>query len=450
MNIPSTTQAGTASSCKTRSIDSRSGAGRAIPARLWPMLGLAAFLLCGGLPARATTFIYATFTDDTGPGMKLKIYTSTDAVNYTLLQNTGFPSGYLRDPSIMKWTDGKYYVAYTNPQTASCCGPENHFSIASSPDLKTWTAVTTVPAGVTGAVHVWAPEWYIEGGVARVIANIDTLNNDSDFKPYIYTAQNSALTLWSGPTDMNIGKNHIDTFMVKSGSTYHVFTKDETPRYIVHATSSSMTGPWTWVGTGNWAGWGSGLEGPTIVQLDNGTWRMYLDPQSAAGYRYADSSNLNTWSALVTLPGAGSAFRHGTAIRDTALPPPPAGSTYEAEYAPIAGTGAVYESIHAGYSGTGYVNLGATGCTVTFNNVNGNGGGTKSLGIRYALGATAARTVNLVVNGTTTTITFAPTGAWTTWVTMYVNITLNNNSTNTIQFATTGSDSGNIDEITVP
>jgi rhamnogalacturonan endolyase len=129
--------------------------------------------------------------------------------------------------------------------------------------------------------------------------------------------------------------------------------------------------------------------------------------------------------------------------------PPPTADTYQAENAVLAG-GTVSESTNAGYHGTGYANFSTTGGTCTFNNVDGNGGGAKVLTIRFANGGTAARTGNLTVNGTTTPITFATTGAWTTWVTMTVNITLNNNSSNTIQFASTGNDLGNIDEITVP
>jgi rhamnogalacturonan endolyase len=129
--------------------------------------------------------------------------------------------------------------------------------------------------------------------------------------------------------------------------------------------------------------------------------------------------------------------------------PPPTGDTYQAENAVLAG-GTVVESTNAGYHGTGYANSSSSGGTITFNGVDGNGGGAKSLTIRFANGGTAARTGNLIVNGTTTPITFATTGAWTTWVTMNVNITLNNNTSNTIQFATTGNDLGNIDEITVP
>ena len=35
---------------------------------------------------------------------------------------------------------------------------------------------------------------------------------------------------------------------------------------------TSLNGPWTFTGTGNWAGWGSGLEGPAVVRLPDGRW----------------------------------------------------------------------------------------------------------------------------------------------------------------------------------
>jgi lysophospholipase L1-like esterase len=132
------------------------------------------------------------------------------------------------------------------------------------------------------------------------------------------------------------------------------------------------------------------------------------------------------------------------------VPPGTSGAdTYQAENATAAG-GVAIESNNAGYNGTGFANFPTSGGTLTFNNVDGNGGGTKSLAIRYALGTTASRTGNLVVNGVTTAVTFSSTGSFTTWSTLNVNITLNNNATNTIQFSSTGADLGNIDEITVP
>jgi len=286
------------------------------------LVTLIAVLLGASQPAQATTYIFATFKGDDAAGMKLSIYTSTDSTNFTLLSDTGFGgnTSYIRDPSIMKYSDGKYYIAYTDPTTASCCNPEDHFGIAVSSDLIHWTDLTTVKAGVPNVSRVWAPEWYVEGGVVRVIANIDTGNELPDFQPYAFTAQDSSLTSWSGPTALGIGTDYIDTYVAKLGATYHAFIKSETTRYLEHATAPSLTGPWTFVGKNDWAGWGSGLEGPAIVQLDDGQYRMYVDPQAGGvPCQYMTSADLNTWSARASIPGdAGAVIRHGTVIRDAA------------------------------------------------------------------------------------------------------------------------------------
>jgi MYXO-CTERM domain-containing protein len=276
-------------------------------------------LLFFSLPAEAYGYVFSTFTGDDAAGMKLSIYTSSDALHFTLLSDTGFggPSGYLRDPSIMKHIDGKYYVAYTDPLTDDCCGEENHFSIASSADLVHWTNLTMVNAGVPGVAHTWAPEWFIEGSTVHVIANIDTTNTDSNFKPYLYTAEDATLTSWTAPTPLGFGPNYIDTFVLKVGATYHAFAKNETTRYCEHATASALTGPWTFVGTGNWAGWGSGMEGPAVVQLDDGTWRIFMDGQGSTPFVTATSPDLYQWSAWTALPDVGNLVRHGTVIRDT-------------------------------------------------------------------------------------------------------------------------------------
>jgi len=90
-----------------------------------------------------------------------------------------------------------------------------------------------------------------------VIANIDTGNQLPDFQPYVFTALDSTLTAWSGPTALGIGADYIDTYVAKLGTAYHAFIKSETTRYLEHATAPSLTGPWTFVGKDNWAGWGS-------------------------------------------------------------------------------------------------------------------------------------------------------------------------------------------------
>ena len=95
------------------------------------------------------------------------------------------------------------------------------------------------------------------------------------------------------------------------------------------------------------------------------------------------------------------------------------------------------------------MNSSANGGFAQISNVDGRGGGAKTMRIRYALGATANRIGRLLVNGAAQNITFAPTGAWTTWVTMNVTVNLNNNAGNVLRFESTGQDLGNVDQIEI-
>lgn len=266
----------------------------------------------------STRYVFATFKGDAAADEKLWIYLSDDATGFKLLSNTNFggSTGVLRDPSIMKHTDGKYYIAYT---VQSWTTASTYFAIASSTNLINWTQVATVDAGVSGTYYTWAPEWFVEGSTVRLIVSLGP--QGSNFKPYVYTASDASLAQWSGPVDMGIGTNRIDTFVVKSAGTYHAFAKNESTKYIEHAIASSLSGPWSWVGTANWAGWGSGYEAPALVQTSDGNWRIYIDKYTNGGIWSATSADLYTWTGLSSI----GPYRHGTVLKDTnytaGLPP---------------------------------------------------------------------------------------------------------------------------------
>jgi rhamnogalacturonan endolyase len=126
----------------------------------------------------------------------------------------------------------------------------------------------------------------------------------------------------------------------------------------------------------------------------------------------------------------------------------PGTHVYQAESG-VVGGGTVLESTNAGFNGSGYVNSPASGGFAEIRNVDGRGGGAKTMRIRYALGATANRTGRLLVNGAAQDITFTPTGSWTTWVTMNVSVSLSNGTGNVIRFEANGQDLGNVDQIEV-
>lgn len=257
-------------------------------------------------------FVFSVF-NDAAPVSSLQIYTSTDALNFKLLLDTGYggPTGNLRDPSIMLHTDGKFYVAFTTPPRGTgCCGPDPSFSIASSSDLRIWNTVATVAAGVPGVVNTWAPEWFKDkDGSIHILASIDK-------KTYRYEPTDATLTKFGPGTFIGIGPDYIDTFIVTIGPTYHAFTKRESTLFIEHATSTSIDGPWTFVGTGNWAKWGTHREAGALLDLGNGTWRFYCDGGSAGHEMYSDSSDtFQTWTPIKGLPTVGNVISHGTVIR---------------------------------------------------------------------------------------------------------------------------------------
>jgi hypothetical protein len=289
-----------------------------------PSTRMAALLLCVAAvdlaaqaatrPAlAATTYVYTTFKGDGAADQELWVYTSTDATSFGVYADTNYrgPTGTLRDPTIIKHTDGRYYIAYTVQHWSVS---STHFHVASSADLVHWTHVASVDAGVPGTTYTWAPEFFVEGGTVRLIVNLGT--SDFQFTPHIYTAQNAALSSWSGPVNAGIGPNHIDMFVVKSGSMYHAFVKNEDTKFIEHFTSSSLTAGWTFRSTL----FGAGHEGPALAQMDSGTWRIYVDRYPSGGIWTATSSDLNTWSGLTraSCPGC----RHGTVLRDTSFPGP--------------------------------------------------------------------------------------------------------------------------------
>jgi len=266
----------------------------------------------------APAYVYATFKGDAVADEELWLYSSTNATSFGVLSDTNYrgPTGVLRDPSIIEF-GGRYYAAYT---VQSWTTNSTSFNIASSTNLLNWTHVTTVNSGIANTRFVWAPEFYVEAGTVRIIASIAQTTCSACFRPYIYTAQNTSLTSWSGPVQMGgLGFNHIDTFVVKSGSTYHAFVKDETSKFIEHWTSTGLTSGWTTVGNL----WTAGHEGPSVIQQPDGAWRIYIDRYTNGGIWTATSSNLNTWTGLSAVSCAGC--RHGTVIRtDVTVPVGPA------------------------------------------------------------------------------------------------------------------------------
>ncbi|KAK7047341.1 hypothetical protein VNI00_006572 [Paramarasmius palmivorus] len=199
------------------------------------------------------------------------------------------------DPSVILHTDGKYYIAYTTNWTGT------NFAIASSTDLVTWTLVATIStaSSVITPINTWAPEFFKDPKTGRIniIVSLST-GSYGPFLPYVFTATDSTLKSWSGPVVMsgisNSGLGYIDTFPVYYNNQYHIFTKAETngKKHVEHAVASSLTGPYNFVQTGDFAGWGQ-AEGPCITVLPNGKFRLMA----------IAAANTSTLTPQISTPG---------------------------------------------------------------------------------------------------------------------------------------------------
>jgi len=217
--------------------------------------------------------------------------------NFTFLNNGNpvytAPAGTeLRDASIFKHTNGKYYVAHTSHDWSN----PNGFDILESANKITWTKITTVnvPPNPYGEydIAVWAPEWFIDsdGSVHIIVAvSYRDENDNAFFRFFEFHPTSETFTEWSLPEIMQgvalpgfpepyASGGIIDPYLLKEQGIYYLFYKrdEDGYRYIECASSTNLiTNYDTAVKTGNWAGWGK-AEGPCLIRLPTGKWRMYL------------------------------------------------------------------------------------------------------------------------------------------------------------------------------
>ncbi|MEU5096241.1 glycoside hydrolase family 43 protein [Streptomyces sp. NPDC020996] len=279
------------------------------------LLGTAAAAAPAGASATRYTIVPFRNSDDG----TVDVYQSDDATDFRLTQASAYtpPGNRIRDASLFRHTDGYYYLAYT---THTWQDVSTTIGFARSADRVDWTFLYDHTVPIAGLSRAWAPEWFVDGdGSVHVIVSCSTTDNEWIFTPYRLTATDSTLTTWSSPVALSgLGANHIDTFVVRTGSLYHAFTKNETTKYIEYATAPSLNGPYTISRTGDWAGWGSYREGPSVIQLDNGAWRIFFDGYGDGRYYYSDSyDTFATWSAPTALPTLSGTARHFTVVKET-------------------------------------------------------------------------------------------------------------------------------------
>lgn len=264
-----------------------------------------------------STYLLATFVGNSD--QCLALHTSTDRTTWSKQHaNYLIPNGKLRDPSLLK-RNGRYWVAHTKDAVGVAT---TSFGVAYSDDVLDWTHHVDVSmTAIVGVNRVWAPEWFVDPADDSVYVFVSCSTDGSTFALYETHPTNAAMTTWSAPVAISgtgLPSNMIDPFVVKRGATYYLWFKNEAAgaKKLGYLQSSSLTSGYTVVqdGTTDWAGWGSDVEGPSLLSLGGNSWRMYLDKYSGGseGLYYSDSAdNWATWGAKALISAE---MRHGTVI----------------------------------------------------------------------------------------------------------------------------------------
>lgn len=217
----------------------------------------------------------------------------------------------LRDPSIARM-NGNYYLAATKPLKSNYLGTgATAMQLHVSNNLADWTPLADIPAGVTGATRAWAPELFVDGPDVYVYYSVttDTTQDASlitTFDIYARKASNPELTAWGSAVKMTglVTPKSLDAHVTRADDArgkYVMFFKDETNMNICRAWAGSPLGPWTTDKTGAWLGHATATEGPQLMRLPGGTWRLFYDRYVNDQLAYRDSTDLDTWTAETTL-----------------------------------------------------------------------------------------------------------------------------------------------------
>lgn len=249
----------------------------------------------------------------------LAVYESSDGTAFVPVAEHAYtpPTGLVRDPSVLRHTDGWYHLTHTVAGDATSIG------LARSRDRITWSALPPVPMLVPGRLDgAWAPEWYSDA--AGRIGIIVSLTWGHGFTPHLLIPLDAALSTWSPPVPLlglspggpgSLG--YIDTQLVRWDGRVFAFVKNEDTKLIELAVADHPLGPYGFVATGDWAGWGGPREGQSVVRLPDGGHRIYLDDYTAGRYWFSDSHDgFRTWTPPTELPGLSGVVRHGTVLAE--------------------------------------------------------------------------------------------------------------------------------------
>ncbi len=283
------------------------------------------------------------------PGDPIERFRSTTGDGSTWAGNAGSWTGLIPNaPSVIRWRNGWYFhVAEANSQNCltGCSAKNWYIGTADANGNITTTLTMDWSSHITGLFATFSGMFFMDEGdtYPRLIVpcSISNVNQMQIYESHATAADWMSNTAsWSAPVLITVTSrsNIYDPKLWKIGSTYYMWMTNQGAGFCIElATASTLTGPYTVVKSGDWAGWGiSGggnscnLEAPTMFYTGSG-WTLAMEMNRAVtvpNYQIfnATCNTLDptacTWSSRAAW-AEDLLYRHGSVIR---TPGPEAGA----------------------------------------------------------------------------------------------------------------------------
>ncbi|MBU3665344.1 MAG: hypothetical protein FGM15_05635 [Chthoniobacterales bacterium] len=268
---------------------------------------------------------------------KLALGVSTNGYEWHWIYTKPTLTNFCRDASIIRF-NGEFISVYTDAFEST----NGTFGIARSTDLVNWTATNVKLAGAAMTNtpnNTWAPEWFVEDGQYYVLVRSSQTRSNNYGAPGICYLECKDPGTWTNWSDFNVlpgpRSNENDPFLLKVGSTYHLFTDDggnTGTGNILHRVST--TGAFAGYGEPvvvstnfrqaaaltNSAAWWSAtpFEGQFVLPLGGDSYRLYFQATWWDNSFAIESTNgMQTWeiSTMRQLTYNGlAAYGHGSVM----------------------------------------------------------------------------------------------------------------------------------------
>jgi beta-galactosidase GanA len=237
---------------------------------------------------------------------KLSLFSSVDGITFTSLASEAYsvPGRDWRAPSVIH-NDGYYYAVHAGSVAGSSLG------VARSRDLKQWQPLGEARIAVPAAAAVHAPQWLRDkDGRLHVVFAVAKEGGKGAAASFI-TQPNADFSQWSVPQALAGLEGYTDTVIVPTAEGYRALMKNQQSGYIESASAKSLTAPWSVDKKGDWAGWGQGAAGHSLLLLADGGWRVYFGDGEGKRAWYADSQGgFDRWTPKKELGGVSGVVRH--------------------------------------------------------------------------------------------------------------------------------------------